>query len=318
MKRIYRIAGIMVVLGLALFFGAFAAAGFNLNMLSTAASIRMEYTPEEAFNAISIVAGEADIAFLPAEDGICRVVCTERDKVHYEVTVKNGMLNIAALDGRAWYDHIGFFPIPMTVRLYLPEKAYESVTVAGGTGDVSADGPFTFGGADIHIRTGSVSWRASTEGQLRILTTTGDVDLVDISAGSVEAASTSSGDVRLRSVTCGGDVKITTGTGSAHLESVVCKNLTSDGITGDITLKDVLASNSFDIQQKTGNVRFTACDAEDISVVTSTGDVTGTFRTGKVFSAQTNTGSVNVPDTTSGGQCEISTRTGDISIGLTK
>jgi hypothetical protein len=40
--------------------------------------------------------------------------------------------------------------------------------------------------------------------------------------------------------------------------------------------------------------------------------VTGSLLTDKVFIAQTSTGKINVPETTAGGQCRVSTDTGDI------
>jgi len=47
-----------------------------------------------------------------------------------------------------------------------------------------------------------------------------------------------------------------------------------------------------------------------------TGSVTGTILTEKVFLAKSGTGRVSVPQTVSGGICEIVTGTGGIEIGL--
>ena len=57
----------------------------------------------------------------------------------------------------------------------------------------------------------------------------------------------------------------------------------------------------------TGDVKFDACDASEISVKTDTGDVTGSLLTDKVFITNTDTGRVNVPQTATGGRCEIIT-----------
>ena len=70
----------------------------------------------------------------------------------------------------------------------------------------------------------------------------------------------------------------------------------------------------FSIERSTGDVRFTDCDAAEICVKTDTGDVTGSLLSDKVFITNTDTGSVNVPETISGGKCEIITDTGDIKI----
>ena len=54
----------------------------------------------------------------------------------------------------------------------------------------------------------------------------------------------------------------------------------------------------------------------DDAVKASTGDITGTIRTAKTFSAHASTGSVRVPDTTGQGRCEANTSTGDIKLSI--
>ena len=61
-------------------------------------------------------------------------------------------------------------------------------------------------------------------------------------------------------------------------------------------------------------MEFNNCDAETIYVNTDTGSVTGTLLTDKVFIIETDTGSVDVPKSITGGRCEITTDTGNIRI----
>jgi len=103
-------------------------------------------------------------------------------------------------------------------------------------------------------------------------------------------------------------------TGKTQADSVRCKTLVSDGDTGDIILKNVIAQDMFALERSTGDVLFEACDAQDIFVETDTGDVSGTLLSGKIFEVETDTGRVDVPKTDRGGRCEISTDTGDIRI----
>ncbi len=70
------------------------------------------------------------------------------------------------------------------------------------------------------------------------------------------------------------------------------------------------------IQRNTGSVKFNKSDAGEIKVVTTTGDVKGTLLTDKVFIVNTNTGKKEVPNTITGGRCEITTDTGDIKISI--
>ena len=79
-------------------------------------------------------------------------------------------------------------------------------------------------------------------------------------------------------------------------------------------MADVIAVGMISVERSTGDVKLDSCDAGEISVTTDTGDVTGSLLTDKVFITQTDTGRVNVPETTSGGKCRIFTDTGDIQI----
>ena len=132
-----------------------------------------------------------------------------------------------------------------------------------------------------------------------------DLDAVrDITAAIVE----------LSDVKISGDLEIQEHTGKVVLENVKCRNFTSDGDTGSLVMTNVMASGEFNLERNTGDIEFHGCDAETIYVETDTGDVTGTLLTDKVFITETDTGSVDVPKSVTGGRCEISTDTGDIRI----
>ena len=57
-------------------------------------------------------------------------------------------------------------------------------------------------------------------------------------------------------------------------------------------------------------------EARTISIKTDTGDVTGTLLSEKEFITDSDTGNIDVPKTTTGGKCEITTDTGDIKIDI--
>ena len=86
------------------------------------------------------------------------------------------------------------------------------------------------------------------------------------------------------------------------------------GTTGNIALDNVIAADKLSITRSTGNVSFDGSDAAEITVRTDTGNITGRLLTDKVFIAASDTGSVEVPRTVTGGRCEIDTDTGNIRI----
>ena len=61
-------------------------------------------------------------------------------------------------------------------------------------------------------------------------------------------------------------------------------------------------------------MKFKDVDAKDVSVTTDTGDVRGNLLSDKIFFTRTDTGEISVPQTTTGGKCEIMTSTGDIRL----
>lgn len=109
-------------------------------------------------------------------------------------------------------------------------------------------------------------------------------------------------------------IDISMSTGDVNLTDIECNSLVLTGSTGDVLLNNVIADTSIKIKRNTGDVKFVKCDAEEITVKVSTGDVNGSLLSDKIFVVDTSTGDVDVPNTTEGGVCEITTSTGDIKI----
>ena len=310
------IASALIAVGVVIFGAALFASGFDFSNRDTAVYETNMYTPGEDFEKIEIRTYEADIALKPSDDGKTRVECVESEKVRHEVSVENGTLKITAVDSRAWYDHIALFSFKrQSVTVYLPAENYGALTVTANTGDVSVPDRFSLGEARIATSTGDVSFDASADTDLKIETSTGDISVNGVCADSIDL-SVSTGKIDCKNVECKKTLSVSVSTGKTVLTDVICRELVSDGSTGSLTLKNVIASDGFRIERDTGDVRFESCDAGMITVRTSTGDVTGTLRSEKIFVAKTSTGDVDVPDPVSGGRCEITTSTGDIRISV--
>lgn len=307
------IAIALVVVGAGVFTAALAACGWDFSKLSTVQFETNTYSGTDRITGIRVDTDTADIRFAPSEDGQWKVVCHEAEKMNHTVSVKDGILTIKVVDEREWYDHIGIWIGSETVTIYLPEQEYASLVIRESTGDVEVPKAFRFGTIDIKVSTGAVRNYASATGVIKITASTGDIHVEDVSAASMELSVTT-GHVTGRGLTCEGKLSVGVSTGDAQLTDVKCENFTSDGSTGDIVLKDVIATGKMSIDRSTGDVKFDACDAAEILVETSTGNVTGSLRSDKIFIARASTGDVDVPATTSGGKCQITTSTGDIRI----
>ena len=199
------------------------------------------------------------------------------------------------------------------ITVYLPEKTYAALTVSAGTGEIDLPGDFTFRSIDVSGTTGGVVCAASTEEMTRIGLSTGNITLSGTSASAYDLYVTT-GDIRMDSVSAKGDITAGVSTGRAELSEITCENLYSDGSTGDLHLSHVIASDSLSLSRSTGDIRLERCDAQELDIHTTTGEVKGTLLSDKVFLTETTTGSVSVPKSVTGGRCEISTATGDIDI----
>ncbi len=306
-----------ILIGVVIFGGAMSALSWDFTKLSTTKLETSEYEITEDFADISVKANTASITLLPSDGDECRVVCHEDVKEPHTVKVEDGTLKIEVTNKKAWYDHIGINFSSPKITVYLPKAEYGALSVKGSTGAVEIPRELGLKSAEVAVSTGSVKCYATVEDSLNIKATTGDIYLEKISAGSL-MLSVSTGRITVSDVRCTGDVSLRVSTGRASITSLRCADFTSAGNTGDITLKDVIATGMLTIERSTGDVKFDRCDAAEMSVKTDTGSVTGSLLSEKVFVPKSDTGHVKVPDTKTGGRCEITTDTGNINISLQK
>lgn len=308
------VAASLVLLGAIIFGGLIMALKFDFSKLNTAKIETNTHTISDSFDSIAIDTDTADITFLPSENEECKVVCNEQENLNHSVEVVDGILNVRREDTRKWYEHIGIFSFGKTsMTVYLPQSEYNSLSVNADTSDISIPNDFKFENINVILSTGDVTCSASASDKMSFKASTGDIKLENLSAGCIDI-SVSTGRVTASSVVCGGDIKLKSSTGDATLTNITCVNLTSKASTGKLNMNNVIASGNFSIERDTGDVRFERCDASEITIVTDTGDVKGTLLSDKIFIVDTDTGRKDVPETTTGGKCKITTDTGDIKI----
>lgn len=295
-KRWLLTAVILIIAGAVVFVGALASINFDFTKLSTQKIETNTYEFTEDFDSIFVNVETAAVTFVPSDNDVCKVACVEEESLKHSAKIQDGTLTISAVDNRKWYDHIGidFFCSPK-VTVYLPEEVYTSLSVATATGNIEIPDKFSFETVAVAGRTSNITCHAQVSKSVEVNTTTGNITL-----GSAQTET----------------VKLSATTGNVIVHDVACNELTAKSSTGHIQLKNVIAEESMKAHNTTGGVEFGSCDAADIMVNTSTGDVEGTLLSEKIFITDTSTGRVSVPKTTSGGKCEITTSTGDIDIGI--
>ena len=306
-------AAVLVVVGIAACGVAMAKSNWDINELSTVKYETNTVNIGGDFRSIRIVSDTEDIKFVPAEDGKCKVVFLEREDEKHSAEVQNGTLVVTKTNSSKWYDRVfSFSTRSPSITVYLPKSEYAVLDIKEDTGDITIPKNFEFESIDISVSTGDVSCNASVNELLRIKASTGDINIERATAGDIDLTA-STGRVNIKSVVCSGDIKVVVSTGKSFLTDVSCRSLESVGDTGDITLNHVIVQKIL-IERTTGDVSFEKCDAAELSIRTDTGDVSGSLLSEKIFITKSNTGKIDVPETVTGGKCEITTDTGDIKI----
>ena len=309
-------ATVLIVLGFMLFISAMTANHWDFSKISTSNYQTNTYTVDETFRNIEIKTDTADIFFLPSEDGICKVICYEKENATHSVSIQNETLTIQIIDNSDWFHHIGIVVNGSPkITVYLPENEYASLFIRESTGDIEIPKEFHFQNMDITASTGDIKNYASASEDMSITTGTGDIFTENISAKKLYL-SVSTGEIHVKSVICEQNFEINVRTGEANLTDISCNNLISKGTTGDIFLINLIASEKISIERGTGDINFDGCDANELALKTSTGDVKGTLLSDKTFAVESSTGTITVPKNTVGGKCEIATDTGDIKINI--
>lgn len=306
-------ASALVILGLAIFVSAMTLNGWNFDKLTTVKFETNTYVITESFSNISVNSDDADILFAQSDDQTCKVVCKENPKVRHSVSVKSETLLIDVSDERVWYDYINITTKNPEITICLPENVYSKLVIKEHTGDIFLPGYLKFDSIDISASTGDINCNACAYGNIKVNLSAGSIQIANTSSGTLELAVTT-GKVTVDSADCKGNITIDVSTGEVNMTNIKCTDLTSRGSTGNIVLTGVTADEKIHLERSTGNISLNGCDAADIFLKTTTGNVTGRLLSDKIFTVESHTGKIEVPQTVTGGKCDITTDTGDVKI----
>lgn len=307
------VAIFLILAGAIIFALAMSMNDWDFNKLSTVNYETSEYEITEDFSNISIISNTADVELIPTADEKTTVSCYEEENLRHSVSVKDGTLTVEVVNTKKWYQNIGITYTSPKIKIYLPKSEYKELYIKLSTGAAQIPEAFTFESIGITVTTGAVTCKASATGDIKIKASTGAIHLEGLDASSLDLKTTT-GSITISDVIADGDIKTEVTTGRCTLTDVTCKNLTSDGDAGDLRMANVICKEKFTVERDTGDVKLDSCDANEIEIETDTGDVVGSLLSEKIFFAESDTGSVSVPKTTSGGVCEITTDTGKIKI----
>lgn len=308
------VATVLVAVGLAAFFGAMAAMDFDFTKLNTVSLQTSTYEITEAFDHIALDEAGCDVNFYLSDDGACKVICRDGEYITYTVHVAEDTLYIQQEHSRKWYPQINLSlgkSETAEIRIYLPKSNYRSLDAALQSGDIVVPEAFCFEAANLQSSSGNIEIHALVSKSLNAKATSGDIRIANASPADLTAQS-SSGDITLEAVNTTGNIRLNATSGDLHLSNVHAQAISANTTSGEIEFSDVLADESVCIESTSGDVDLQRCDAGTLSIQTSSGDVSGTLLTEKVFHTDTASGDVDVPQSATGGACEVQTTSGDI------
>ena len=312
------IASILSAVGLVVSTVGLFLMGFDFSKLNTMPTQTNTHVVTEEFRSISIQTNTADVVFVFSEEEECKVVCQEPEGLTHSVSVEEGLLEgtlvIKVQDTRKWYDHLGISFGEIKVTVYLPYSLFlGDLSIETNTGDVEIPDFFTVRSVDIVTDTGDVSvGNVNVAGNVSIATDTGDVSLNAVGAFGALRVKTNTGDLDCYGGSAA-SVVAQTNTGKTELQYLTTEgSMFVSANTGNVLLRNTKVGSKLTVVTNTGGVTFDRSDAALISVTTDTGDVTGSLLSEKIFFANSKTGKIQTPKGMSGGECEITTDTGDI------
>lgn len=322
------LAAALVILGAALCQGAYAAMGYDLTKLNSEMLETSSYKIEVPFSQISIKASDAKVVLLPSENKNCWVQCTSWKNEPYTAKVIGKTLTIQPAKSPI----IRLFRFALgepSILLYLPNSYYEQLSIETGSGNMDLPQDFSFSNAQLKSSSGNICLESRVDNKLSAKTSSGYLLVNGVSCKEMTLLSSSgNGEV------CYGGadrLQIKSSSGEISLSYLDCGELEAEASSGDISLTGVQLSGdlkvnttsgtislnicnagSLKLNSSSGTISLTNCDAGSLELRSSSGDILGSLLSDKKFIAKSSSGSIQVPETGSGGVCKVETSSGDI------
>ena len=311
MKPWMIVAICLIVAGVILCIIGLYSINFDFSNMNTSKTVSNTHNVTEEFNTIDVNTIECNISIVPGDH--CQVVTQEREKQPITVDVSDGTLTIRQNDQRKWYDHIGIFWTEQKVTLYLPQAEYNKLSVNTTTGIIRIGEEYTFTDVSLTTTTGKIRCSNNVTGTYVVSATTGDISLEKADPENLSVSCTT-GKINLSNMSVTNGLNAATTTGDMTLSNCTAGTINAEGTTGKLTFTDTVAAGQLKAETSTGDIMLTNCDAATLDLESSTGAITATLLTEKVVFAESGTGKINVPKSTTGGACTIETSTGNITV----
>jgi len=265
MKNIYKLAVILIALGLALTaLGTVLGAGRGVYINKSGVHVLKNSKNAEArkiserhknifFDNINITAKSADIKFVKSDNyGVEITYYDDFYELVYDIgETEDGLLNINFKERGVYFFSWNLSQNKSSVLVYLPESAFiDKVTVTTNSGDINLSG---FSASDITARTSS-----------------GNLDINNVSTVRM-SVNTSSGDIYINDVSAD-NMGVNVSSGNINFDSVSAVHMSVKTSSGDVTAGGLYTSG-LSVTASSGNIKLNGGFKGESKIRVSSGDV---------------------------------------------
>lgn len=251
-KIAWIIAAALIVIGALTAVGALAKVKFDFTALGTKRFVQTAKEVEEDFAHIEVNVRTTDITFVRSEEGTTKIECFEDEKERHSITVEDNTLYITQEKAENRMEHFAFSPLSSKITVYLPDRAYESLTVTAVTGDFACEN-LAFAEISFAEKTGDITLSDMDCRNFISTSSTGNVTLTNVIAQEGFAIQASTGNIRLED--CDADtVTVQTSTGNVSGSFLTGKTFDVKTSTGDVVIPEGSVGGKCEIKTGTGNI----------------------------------------------------------------
>ena len=228
MKKLMVISAVIFGIGLILCLIAAISVDFDFSRLSTAVYEKKTKVINTEFDEIDIQDMSDSVELKPSDDGKCKIIYYDSNKIIHNIDISEGILKIKA-EYRNWTSYIFNINIGRDMIIYLPEKEYEKLYISTVGGNINME-KFAFEDTELHTVSGNIS--AYGSGEVKISTTSGAVDITGKTDNGAEISSVS-GDIRLNKF-ISESLTIGTASGDVYLDMSDADKINISTVSGDV------------------------------------------------------------------------------------
>lgn len=301
-------AAILVLLGVVLVVTALAMTDFDLQNLSVSGFEERSYETSARLTEIEIDIKNVPVRVEPSRDSSIHLAYYESDRVSYTINeLDNGKLRVTSTDKTKWYDH--YFNIVNVDFFYnvftvtIPESYEGEIRIKTSNGSINIE--------DLRLK------------DLKLTSSNGSITAEKLAVDGEINLNTSNSKIRVSDVSAGGDIICETSNSPVSIKRAAAENISVKTSSGSIDINGVAASRELNLKTSNGKISFERVNVGSALVCkTSNSSVEGVID-GKItdytISAETSNASSTLPSHMRGGDkiLDIKTSNGSISVSFT-